>query len=162
MITYDLSCSGGHRFEGWFSSSADFDAQWSKGLLICPVCGDVSVQRALSVPNVGRKGNQVASRNAQVSVDVPTTAGEVVNVPALPPAIAEMMQKLANVQADMLKDSQWVGREFAETARAMHYGETDNRLIHGETSLEEAEALAEEGVAVAALPFPFIPPEAKN
>lgn len=162
MITYDLCCSGGHKFEGWFSSSADFDVQCSKGMLICPVCSDVSVHKALSVPNVGRKGNQITPRDSLATIDVQATAGEVVNVPALPPAIEEMMQKLASVQAELLKDSQWVGREFAETARAMHYGETDNRLIHGETGPDEAEALAEEGVSVAALPFPFIPPEAKN
>jgi hypothetical protein len=74
----------------------------------------------------------------------------------------EMMQKLANAQSEMLKASDWVGREFAETARAIHYGEEADRLIHGETSRDEAEALADEGIAVAALPFPVIAPAAKN
>lgn len=162
MIAFDLRCSGGHRFEGWFGSSSDFDAQRGKGLLTCPVCDDSVVDKALSVPNVGRKGNQNVSSQAQPSVTAAPASGEVTNAPVLPPAMVEMMQKLATAQTEMLKDSQWVGREFAETARAIHYGEESDRLIHGETSPDEAQALAEEGLAIAALPFPVIPPEAKN
>lgn len=162
MIAFDLRCSGGHQFECWFGSSADFDAQQSKGLLTCPVCDDGVVDKALSVPNVGRKGNQVVSGQTQLPVPAAPANGEVTNAPVLPPAMVEMMQKLATAQTEMLKDSQWVGREFAETARAIHYGEESDRLIHGETSPDEAKALAEEGVSIAALPFPVIPPEAKN
>ncbi len=162
MIAFDLSCSGGHLFEGWFASSQDFDLQQSGGLLACPVCNDASVHKMLSVPNVGRKGNQVAATSAKLS-DVPEPAsGEVMNAPKLPPAMIEMMHKLAAAQTEMLKESQWVGHEFAETARAIHYGEEDDRLIHGETSRDEAAALAEEGIAVAPLPFPIVPPSAKN
>jgi hypothetical protein len=62
----------------------------------------------------------------------------------------------------MLKTSQWVGGNFAETARAIHYGEEADRLIHGETSKQEAKALLEEGINVAPLPFPVVPPSAKN
>jgi hypothetical protein len=162
MIAFDLSCSGGHRFEGWFGSSSDFDMQLSGGLLTCPVCDDGVVHKALSVPNVSRKGNQIAPVAATASTPAEPVSGEVMNAPALPPAMIEMMRKLAVAQTEMLKASQWVGREFAETARAIHYGEEDDRLIHGETSPDEAEALVEEGISVAPLPFPVIPPTAKN
>ena len=162
MIAFDLSCSGGHKFEGWFASSNDFDAQQSGGLLSCPVCDDAMVHKALSVPNVGRKGNQATSVPTQLPAVVEQVSGEVVNAPTLPPAMMEMMQKLASAQTEMLKQSDWVGREFAETARAIHYGEETDRLIHGETSADEAEALADEGINIAPLPFPVIPPAAKN
>lgn len=163
MIAFDLCCSGGHKFEGWFSSSKDFDAQRATGLLVCPVCDDEAVHKALSVPNVGRKGNQLpSSAPAQAPVAAEPVSGEVMNTPALPPAMMELMHKLASAQSEMLKESEWVGREFAETARAIHYGEETDRLIHGETSADEAEALAEEGISVAPLPFPVIPPAAKN
>ena len=102
MITFDLNCSNGHQFEGWFASSADFDAQKSNGLLACPACNDGIVQKALSVPNVPRKGNQ---RSAPL--------------PSVTPAAAE-------------------------------------------TSADEAKALMEEGVQVAPLLFPVVPPSAKN
>jgi hypothetical protein len=162
MIAFDLKCSSGHGFEGWFASSGDFDVQRSTGLLACPVCDDTAVHKALSVPNVGRKGNQLATVSANVPAPAEAVSGEVVNAPALPPQMVELMHKMAAAQTEMLKESEWVGREFAETARAIHYGEEGDRLIHGETSRDEADALAEEGIAVAPLPFPVIPPAAKN
>lgn len=162
MITFDLNCSNGHQFEGWFASSADFDAQKSSGLLACPACNDGIVQKALSVPNVPRKGNQrpvllpsVVPAAAETSVDAPATA-------VLPPAMAELVQKLARAQSEMLDKSQWVGGNFAETARAIYYGEEPDRLIHGETSSDEAKALVEEGVGLVPLLFPVVPPSAKN
>lgn len=162
MITFDLNCSNGHQFEGWFASSADFDAQKSSGLLACPSCNDGVIQKALSVPNVPRKGNQravnlpsVAPAAAETNADAPATE--------IPPAIvAELVQKLARAQSEMLDKSQWVGGNFAETARAIHYGEEPDRLIHGEASRDEATALVEEGIDVAPLLFPVVPPSAKN
>ncbi|MEP7350555.1 MAG: DUF1178 family protein [Sphingorhabdus sp.] len=162
MISFDLCCGKGHRFEGWFSSSRDYDAQQAGGLVVCPVCDDGAVHKALSVPNIGRKGNQANVPVTVTPADEAPVSGEVVNTPILPTLMIEMMQKLALAQTEVLKNSEWVGREFAETARAIHYGESDDRIIHGETSPDEAEALAEEGISVAPLPFPFIPPEAKN
>ncbi|MBL0924111.1 MAG: DUF1178 family protein [Sphingomonadaceae bacterium] len=162
MIAFDLKCSLGHGFEGWFASSGDFEAQQAAGLLTCPLCDDKVVHKALSVPNVGRKGNQMVPTASAAPPSVPPAMGEVVNSPTLPPQMVELMHKMAAVQTEMLKESDWVGREFAETARAIHYGEEADRLIHGETSQEEAEALAEEGIAIAPLPFPVIPPAAKN
>ena len=163
MIAFDLNCSVGHRFEGWFGSSQDYDAQKAGGLLACPLCDDRQVHKALSVPNVGRKGNQAASAQpSQTTEPAEPVGGEVINTPTLPPAMMDMMQKLMVKQTEILKDSQWVGREFAETARAIHYGEETDRLIHGETSTDEAQDLADEGIAVAPLPFPVVPPQAKN
>jgi hypothetical protein len=162
MITFDLNCSNGHQFEGWFASSADFDTQKSSGLLTCPTCHDGVIQKALSVPNVPRKSNQQA-----VSLPSVTPAAAATNTDAaateIPPAIvAELVQKLARAQSEMLDKSQWVGGNFAETARAIHYGEEPDRLIHGETSRDEAKALVEEGIDVAPLLFPVVPPSAKN
>ena len=154
MIAFDLNCSNGHRFEGWFASSEDYSKQQSAGLLACPVCNDITVQKALSVPHVPKKGNQR-------SVSVPVAA-EPAKTDALPPVVVELVQKLAVAQTEMLKQSQWVGGQFAETARAIHYGEEADRIIHGETSADEAKALMEEGVQVAPLLFPVVPPSAKN
>jgi hypothetical protein len=162
MISFDLNCSNGHQFEGWFASSADFDAQKSSGLLACPTCNDGMIQKALSVPNVPRKGNQ---RPALLPSVAPASDDTVADAPAnaiLPPAMAELVQKLARAQSEMLDKSQWVGGNFAETARAIYYGEEPDRLIHGETSSDEAKALVEEGVGIAPLLFPVVPPSAKN
>jgi hypothetical protein len=161
MITFDLNCSNGHQFEGWFASSADFDAQKSSGLLACPTCNDGRIQKALSVPNVPRKGNQRSVSLPSVAAGAQTKADGSASE-AMPPAISELVQKLARAQSEMLDKSQWVGGNFAETARAIHYGEEPDRLIHGETSSDEAKALVEEGVGIAPLLFPVVPPSAKN
>lgn len=170
MITFDLNCSNGHQFEGWFASSAAFEAQKSGGMLVCPTCNDGRIQKALSVPNVPRKGNQRALALPTVPTALPETNSAARNeastealVPeVLPPAMAELVQKLARAQSEMLDKSQWVGGNFAETARAIHYGEEPERLIHGETSSNEAKALVEEGIGIAPLLFPVVPPSAKN
>jgi hypothetical protein len=72
------------------------------------------------------------------------------------------LAKLAGIQAEMLKDSRWVGDKFADTARAMHSGEIDREQVHGQATLEQAKSLVEDGVPVAPLPFPVTPPNQVN
>lgn len=151
MIVFDLSCSLGHRFEGWFGSSGDFDEQMKRGLLACPHCGSVEVSKAPMAPAVPRKGNQKADLPAETAVRPEPT-----------PEMIAAMHKLASLQAEMLKESQWVGKDFADKSRAMHYGETEHRMIHGQASIEEAKQLHEEGIAVAPLLIPVAPPEDIN
>jgi len=80
----------------------------------------------------------------------------------MPPEFAEALGKLAEAQANALKDSKWVGDGFAELTRAMHYGEQDAETIHGQATREEAIELFEEGIPVSPLPFPIAPPEDLN
>ena len=153
MIVFDLKCSAGsHVFEAWFGSSADYEDQVARGLLACPLCGDTDISKALMAPAVAAKGNsrEAAKQSAPVAV-----AGDEARM-------RELMQGLAQAQAKLLEESTWVGRGFAEHARAMHYGEKDRASIHGEVAPEEARSLISEGVEVAPLLFPVIPPEAKN
>lgn len=160
MIAFDLICTPqGHRFEGWFASSAEYERQLGLDLLSCPTCGSAAISKAVMAPNIGRKGNQLAVAAPQ-SEPEPTVA--VSNQPEMPAQIEKAIAELAKLQSRMLENSDWVGREFAEEARAIHYGETPGRIIHGEASPDEAQALFDEGITVAPLPLPFVPPEAKN
>jgi hypothetical protein len=79
-----------------------------------------------------------------------------------PAAVKAAMATLAKAQQQALANSEWVGTAFASRARAMHSGEEDHAPIHGQASVEEAKALADDGVPVAPLPFPVVPPEACN
>ncbi len=170
MISYDLLCPDDHRFEGWFGSSSDYDVQLADGLIQCPICGSGQISKALTAPNVAAKGNQKSTEpelHAPDSADALPRAAEgeaasVSNMPEMPAEMVKAVEQLAEMQKKVLKDSEWVGRKFADEARAIHYGETEDRIIHGEASPEEAEELAEEGVPVAPLLFPYIPSEAKN
>ena len=153
MIVFDLACDGGHRFEGWFGSSGDFAAQHAGGMVSCPHCGSRDVTKAPMAPAVPKKGN----RQAPVTEDKPAFArGE------MPAEVAEALRKLAQAQAKALENSTWVGEDFAELTRAMHYGERDSEQIHGRADFDEAMELAEEGIPIAPLPFPLAPPEELN
>jgi len=166
MIVFDLKCSRlGHVFEGWFASSDDFESQKERGLLCCPSCGDEAVEKAVMAPAVPAKGNQ-RSATAPAIVETDTGEGAEDSVPMSTGMPAEqtekLMQTLAKAQAEALAKSEWVGRKFADQARSMHYGEEDRKAIHGEVAPEEARDLIEEGVEVAPLLFPVVPPEAQN
>lgn len=160
MIVFDLECrSGGHRFEGWFGSSDDFASQQERGLVCCPFCQSADVTKAVMAPNVGRKGNQIAEVRPQ-SGKTPqpmTNSG-----PEIPPEAVAMIRAIAEAQAEAIKSSRWVGESFAKEARAIHYGDKDPEPIHGQASIDEARDLHEEGIAVAPILFPVIPPDQAN
>ncbi|MEM8696709.1 MAG: DUF1178 family protein [Pseudomonadota bacterium] len=160
MIVFDLQCGDAHVFEAWFGSSADYEEQREKGLVSCPICGSQDVGKALMAPAVGAKGNRKAD------VSAPGGAGDKsVPVSNANPDAAQMkamLETLAKEQAKALENSDYVGEKFADEARAMHDGEQDERPIHGQTSIEEAKALLEDGVPVAPLPLPIRPPKSDN
>lgn len=160
MIVFDLECrAGGHRFEGWFASSEDFAGQQARGLVMCPTCGAPEVDKALSAPRLTRKGNQLPAASAPSSMPAP--APEAASTP-LPAEAVAMLKAVAAVQAEILKTSTWVGENFAEDARAMHYGEKDPAMIHGRASPDEVKDLIEEGVPVAPVLVPIVPPGEVN
>ena len=152
MIVFDLRCPQSHVFEAWFGSGAAYEDQRARGLLACPVCGDAEIGKAVMAPNVGAKGN-----TRTVVAQTPQTQAS-----PSPAALKAALHALATAQAQALAKSRWVGRAFADTARAMHEGDVATAPIHGETTLAEAKALIDEGVPVAALPLPIVPPDAVN
>jgi hypothetical protein len=156
MIVFDLSCTGGHRFEGWFGSSADYEDQRGRGLLACPSCGSADVNKAPMAPAVPAKGN------ARQEVLPPETPQQQLANTPLPPKVQKALAALAKAQAEALKNSTWVGNKFADETRKMHYGERAEAPIHGQATLAEAKALIDEGVPVAPLPFPVAPPDKLN
>jgi hypothetical protein len=126
-------------------------------LVSCPICGDADVRKAPMSPRLGARSNtapDAASAPAAVKTDAP-------GGPA-PAGIKAMLRALADHQAQMLEKSDYVGPRFADEARAIHLGEEPARSIHGQATREEAQALRDEGIAVAPLPFPVLPPTTKN
>ncbi len=143
MIIFDLKCAPqGHVFEAWFGSGEDYEAQKARGLVSCPLCGSGDVDKAPMAPAVGQKGNQAGGQP--------------------PEQVKALLGAMAEAQKEMLKQSEHVGPHFADEARAIHLGEAEARAIHGEATREQADALRDEGVPVAPLPFPVVPPESQN
>lgn len=170
MIVFDLECrTGKHRFEGWFGSSDDYARQQERGLLTCPTCGSADVGKAVMAPAVGRKGNQLSvpptipvPAQAQAPVQAPVQAAAPAADVKLPPEAVQMFKALAAMQAEALKSSRWVGGNFAEDARAMHYGEKEAEAIHGQASVDEVRELVDEGIEIAPVLFPIAPPNETN
>jgi len=157
MIVFDLGCKNGHIFEAWFGSTEDYESQRERGLVTCPMCESIEVEKAVMAPRLGLKGNQQTLPAPAKGKAVPMTS----EGPA-PEQVKEMLRALAEAQTEMLKKSDWVGDRFADEARAIHLGETEHRAIHGQATPEEAKGLVEDGVPVAPLPFPVRPPRADN
>ena len=152
MIHYQLRCAEGHAFDGWFKNSAGFDAQAARGLVACPECGSTEVNRALMTPAVAtsRKAAPPVVDQAGAPAEKPAApAGPAVTGP-MPDHVRAMLQRM---RAEVEKHCDNVGDTFAEEARRIHRGESERRGIYGDATPEQAEALAEDGIEVARIPW---------
>jgi hypothetical protein len=138
MKVLNLQCSHHHAFEGWFGSEEEFQSQLQRGLVECPMCGDTAVAKLPTAPRLNL-GAQPEPQARQDVVSVPDAALQ-----------KAWLQMVRHVMAN----TEDVGERFAEEARRIHYGETEERGIRGQASAEETQALLEEGIGVLPLPIP--------
>ncbi len=159
MILYDLKCRKDHVFETWFRDSAAYEEQVEAGAISCPTCGSRKVETALMAPRLGRSG-----RNRDARGDAPEDAashktpggsdGKMATRAVKETAeTAELMGHLRELRKKVEENCDYVGGEFAEEARKIHYGEENPRNIYGETSDEQAKELHEEGVTFNRIPW---------
>ena len=148
MIKYSLICSAGHEFDGWFQNSSSFDVQSAQELIVCPSCGTHHVEKALMAPAVAKRSEPVPNR--------PAPGPETTTHAYVPPAIAEVVRR---IRAEVEKRADYVGADFAEEARKIHYQESPQRGIYGEATADEVAVLDDEGIPVFALP---VLPEERN
>lgn len=152
MIVFDLLCSKGHRFEGWFNSAGDFSSQKERGLLSCPKCATPEVER---VPSATR-ANLGAQPPKPLPAPAPTGNAPMVKTPEMDGkdafAIAQMLY--SRMLDEVLTRTEDVGRDFPAEARKIHYEEAPARAIRGQATQEEHDALVDEGIPVARFPLP--------
>jgi hypothetical protein len=130
VIAYSLRCHRGHEFDGWFRDSAAFDQQSGSGHLSCPSCNSIRIEKAIMAPAIGGTKKSMRSK-----------------------AEAKQMRQFASgLRKYVQENADYVGPNFAEEARKIHYGETPERHIYGEATPKEAKELVDEGVDVAPLP----------
>jgi hypothetical protein len=166
MKVYNLACPLDHRFEGWFASEEDCLAQQDKGMLACPICDSTEITRMPSAPHIAKSSSgKAASSSTELTVAAPASTdssgvGGALTGDVLALTGSDHSQLEAQVQAAFLKGmrelmgrSEDVGASFAEEARKIHYKESPERSIRGQTTLDEAEALREEGIEVMAMPM---------
>ena len=147
MIVFDLLCSEGHRFEGWFGSAGEFASQRERKLLSCPSCGSAKVRRVPSPTraNLGAAQPKPAPAPAQPA-RTPDMDGKD------PFAVAQMLY--SRMLDDLLTKSEDVGKQFPTEARKIFYKESPARAIRGQATNEEHQELVDEGIPVARLPVP--------
>jgi len=135
MIKYSVKCSNDHQFDGWFKDSATFDKQAKAKQVECPRCGDTKVSKAPMAPRISK-----SSRSDKV---IEARANEVAR---------EMAEAAGKIREHVEENCDYVGTQFAEEARKIHYGEADERSIYGEATIDEAKDLDDEGIDVLPLP----------
>ena len=138
MIIYSFGCSEVHNFDAWFFSSKAYEDQVQDSLVLCPLCNSREIKKNIMSPNIGKKGNKSHTNNDVKKIEV-------------------MMNK---VRKHVEKNYEYVGEKFPEEARAMHYEEKESKDIYGESSIEEAKELIEEGIDIH--PIPGINKKTKN
>ena len=139
MIRYDLICSKGHEFDGWFSDSAAFDTQAKRGLISCTHCGVSNIEKQIMAPGIPTKGNRKSDTQAM-------SAGPI------DPRAAAMVQVMRDYRKHVTENSENVGKKFADEARKIHFKEVNERSIYGEATADDAKALIEDGIDVHPIP----------
>jgi len=137
MIAYDLQCTNGHSFEGWFEDRKAYLDQKKKGLIICPVCNDTSVD---IVPSTFAIKSSQSSRPRQLSVE------------------EAALQRIGKEAIEFVKKNfDDVGCDFTKEALKIHYGASEPRNIRGVSTEAEEKTLKEEGVQFFKIPMPAPP-----
>ena len=141
MIRYALRCDRDHAFEAWFGSSGDYDAQEARGLVECPFCASHKISKQIMAPAVmTRDKPEPAAAAPAIPENVPTEVRSV------------MMEAMGQIRAYVEDNFDYVGDSFADEARAIHEGRSEERGIYGEATSAEVKRLVDDGVPVAPLP----------
>lgn len=141
MIAFDLECSKGHIFEGWFYNLQSFEEQDARHMISCPHCNDSKIKKVLSpvavknssAPDMGRRGS---------AIDYRRLAKEIVDY------IHEGFEDL--------------GPRFTSEALKIHYGVAEERNIRGSATESEEKLLNEEGVQFFKIPVIKTDDDKKN
>jgi hypothetical protein len=148
MKVFNLQCSAGHRFEGWFKSSESCEDQRARRLLICPVCDDPEILRLPSAPHIQSSSSASHGQSPELVAGQPSAA-----VGRLADRRSLVQQRLLELAKALVESADDVGRDFPEEARRIHYQEAPERMIMGQATVEETQALQDEGIEVLSLPL---------
>ncbi len=144
MVVYNLLCAKKHKFEGWFPSFEDYQKQAEKKQISCPSCGTTKVERLPHACAVHVKKEPPAAEKKRSPRKVPPT----------PLTAAEFKELVIRVHHYIKENFEDVGPRFAEEARQIHCGKSEERAIHGTATPEEQGQLTEEGIPFATIPKP--------
>ncbi len=134
MIRYDLVCENEHYFESWFKDSKSYQKQLEANEIACPKCNNSNISKSLMAPGIPKKTN---TKNGNVIANSSSSS------------ISNAIRKIRD---EIKKNSEYVGDQFPEEARKIHYNEAEMRSIYGKASKKEITELVDEGIDIIQIP----------
>ena len=134
MIRYDLVCENEHFFESWFKDSKSYQKQLDTNEIVCPECDSSNILKALMAPGIPKKTN---TKNGNV---IANSSSRSIN------------DAIRKIRDEIKKNSEYVGDQFPEEARKIHYNEAEMRSIYGKASKTEITELVDEGIDIIQIP----------
>ena len=142
MIAFDLKCSKGHQFEGWFENSKSFEEQDAKKMISCPYCNNTNIKKIMS---------PVTMKTSSVSDGLNQIPGPI------------DYRRLAKEMIDYIhREFEDLGTNFTKEALKIHYGVAEERNIRGTATENEENILKDEGVQFFKIPFSKPDDDKKN
>ena len=134
MIRYDLVCENEHFFESWFKDSKSYQKQMYDNEIFCPECDSSNISKSLMAPGIPKKTN---TKNSNV---IANSSSRSIN------------DAIRKIRDEIKKNSEYVGDQFPEEARKIHYNEAEMRSIYGKASKKEITELVDEGIDIIQIP----------
>ena len=169
MKKFLLGCEYDHEFEGWFADADAIRQQLQAGLLDCPYCGSTNLEKLLSSPNLStpktkariieqqQDGLPPAADPMSVAETVTATGPSAALTPYEGEGVAALRTAVRALHQKIRAEFTNVGDKFAEEARKIQEGTSEEQNIYGTCTAEEHRELSEEGINI--LPLPELPPE---
>ena len=134
MIKYRLKCkSCKHVFDSWFSSSKEYEKLKKLKLINCNTCNSLDIDKSVMSPRILLNTNlKQESKFKKVN---------------------KIKSKIKEFQSYIKENFDYVGEKFTEEAKKIKYGETQDRPIYGEASMEQTKDLINEEIDIVPLPF---------
>ena len=132
MIKYNLTCECGGTFDSWFYNSIEYDRLKKKKLLTCPQCNSTRIKKSIMSPNLPNRGKKTKK----------TEKFE-----------RELRDKLVQLRNYVEKNYKYVGDNFTQEARSIHYDKKTSKGIYGKATTTQTEELLDEGIEVATIPW---------
>ena len=150
MIKYSLkciedNCNKKDPFDGWFQNSSSFEKQIKAGYISCPYCGSLKIRKNLmspSVKTIKKIKPKINSKNVNYDETYKKTSKQV-----------DMMVVLRNLKKEIQKNADFVGKNFAKEAKAIHEGKSKERAIYGQANAKDLEELKSKNIDVITVPW---------
>ena len=133
MIKYNLTCKCNCTFDSWFASSEEFERLMKRKIITCIECDSTNVNKSLMSPNVSNS-KKINNESYKFQKNI--------------------KKKIIEYQKFIKENCKYVGDNFAQEARSIHYNsKKETKGIYGRVTAEEIDELNEEGIETTTIPW---------